>query len=76
MKGTKASEDYLLFTNTITGLVYSVEGSDGTCGENKGFLNGALDGAINVNGYEDKGGTPPTTGAQVSLQSTGRVDPK
>ncbi|HSR93611.1 MAG TPA: hypothetical protein VLK56_01995 [Solirubrobacterales bacterium] len=74
--GKTAPEDNELFTNTVTGLFYEVEGGGGACGETaQTFINGKLEGKITVNGYEDKGGTPPATGAQVSLQVKGDLAP-
>jgi hypothetical protein len=77
MQGGKSSEDYVLFTNTVTGLAYEVEGSPATCGENAvTLIDGALHGTINVNGFEDKGGNPPATGAKVNFRIGGQLDPK
>ena len=73
--GTKSSENYVKFTNTVEKISYTPKGDPNTCGKNQALSDGKLHGEVDVKGYVDKGGEPPGKGAQTRVMITGEAAP-
>jgi hypothetical protein len=73
--GTKGSENYVKFTNTVEKISYIPEGDPNTCGKNQVLSDGKLHGEVDVKGYVDKGGEPPGKGTQTRVMITGEAAP-
>jgi hypothetical protein len=68
------NERDVLFTSTVSGISYLVEGGAGNCGDTSvGHLNGALDGSVTMKAYKDDKGTK--TNEQIGFRISGTAAP-